>query len=35
MGIKPEDILADEQDFVKLGDTVVRKGSIAAFFKKY
>jgi hypothetical protein len=32
-GIKPDDILADHQDFVTLNGVTIRKGSIAAFLK--
>jgi hypothetical protein len=32
-GIKPDDILADNQDFAQLNGVTVRKGSIAAFLK--
>lgn len=31
--IKPDDILADTEDFVELNGLTVRKGSIAAFLK--
>lgn len=32
-GIRPDDILADDQNFVNLNGVMVRKGSIAAFLK--
>lgn len=32
-GIKPDDILADAENFVELNGLTVRKGSIAAFLK--
>jgi hypothetical protein len=32
-GVKPEDVLADAEDFVTLNGVTVRKGSIAAFLK--
>ncbi len=31
--IKPEDILADTEDFITLNGVTVRKGSLAAFLK--
>lgn len=33
IAIKPDDILADTEDFVELNGLTVRKGSIAAFLK--
>ncbi|MBA4118490.1 MAG: hypothetical protein C0514_06325 [Candidatus Puniceispirillum sp.] len=32
-GVKPDDVLADNEDFVDLNGLKVRKGSIAAFLK--